>query len=413
MTTGNAFYTVSGLTLLLKTIIDEVPALHRIWVRGEVTNFTHHASGHMYFTLKDAGARLRCVMFRGQNRELRFHPQEGLEILAYGSLSVYERNGDYQLYVEALEPAGLGSQHLAFAQLRERLAKEGLFDAARKRPLPPFPRRIALVTSPSGAAVRDMIEILRQRRPGLDILIVPALVQGQDASASIAAGLAQASGLDGIDLVIVGRGGGSPEELWPFNEECVARAIANCRHPVISAVGHEVDVTIADLVADRRAATPSAAAEMAVPDSRESLRAVEGFRRRLTAAGRRQLALERAALARLSASPVLIRPERLLAGPRQALDEARGELARASRLGLSVARERLGLRAAALDSLSPLATLSRGYAICRREDGGIIHHAGLVELGARVEVLLRYGRLRCEVREREEPDDRGDCQEDL
>ncbi len=397
------YFTVSGLTLLVKTVIDDAKALHGIWVRGEVSNFTHHSSGHMYFTLKDAGSRLRCVMFRGQNWNLRFRPTDGLEVLALGSLGVYERNGDYQFYVEALEPAGLGSLHLAFIQLRERLAAEGLFDRSRKRPLPSFPRRIALVTSPTGAAVQDMIKILRQRRPGLDILVIPVLVQGTEAAPSIAEGLRIASGLDGFDLVIVGRGGGSPEELWPFNEELVARAIVACRHPVISAVGHEVDVTIADFAADARAATPSAAAEMAVPDGRLILREVQSLARRLAAAERRKLALERNRMARAVASPALVRPGRLLAGPRQDLDEAWQRLGRAWRDRVSAARERLGRSAGRLDAMSPLAILGRGYSVCLLPDGQAIRSSEEIEVGEEVQVLLHRGRLHCLVRRKEEP----------
>lgn len=397
------YFTVSGLTLLVKTVVDDAAALHGIWVRGEVSNFTHHSSGHMYFSLKDAGARLRCVMFRGQNRSLRFRPADGLEVLALGSLGVYERNGDYQFYVEALEPAGLGSLHLAFIQLREKLAAEGLFDRSRKRPLPSFPRRIALVTSPTGAAVQDMIKILRQRQPGLDMLVIPVLVQGAEAAPSIAEGLRIASGLDGLDLVIVGRGGGAPEELWPFNEELVARAIVACRHPVISAVGHEVDVTIADFAADARAATPSAAAEMAVPDGRLMLREVQSFARRLAAAERRKLALERNRMARASASPALVKPGRLLAGPRQDLDEARQRLGRAWRDHVVTRRERLARSTGRLDSMSPLATLGRGYSVCLLPDGRAVRSSEETEVGEEVRVLLHRGRLHCLVRRKEDP----------
>ena len=357
----------------------------------------------MYFSLKDAGARLRCVMFRGQNRSLRFRPADGLEVLALGSLGVYERNGDYQFYVEALEPAGLGSLHLAFIQLREKLAAEGLFDRSRKRPLPSFPRRIALVTSPTGAAVQDMIKILRQRQPGLDMLVIPVLVQGAEAAPSIAEGLRIASGLDGLDLVIVGRGGGAPEELWPFNEELVARAIVACRHPVISAVGHEVDVTIADFAADARAATPSAAAEMAVPDGRLMLREVQSFARRLAAAERRKLALERNRMARASASPALVKPGRLLAGPRQDLDEARQRLGRAWRDHVVTRRERLARSTGRLDSMSPLATLGRGYSVCLLPDGRAVRSSEETEVGEEVRVLLHRGRLHCLVRRKEDP----------
>lgn len=406
-------FTVSGLTMLIRNTLSEARALHGIWVRGELAGFTHHSSGHMYFTLKDAGARLRCVMFRQNNRSLRFRPVDGLEVLVFGSIDVYERGGEYQLYAEIIEPAGYGAYYLAFVQLRERLAREGLFDPARKRPLPRFPARIALVTSPTGAAVRDMIKILRQRQPSLDILVIPCLVQGPEAAASIAAGLAAASRLEDVDLVIVGRGGGSPEELQPFNEEAVARAIAACRHPVISAVGHEIDVTIADLAADARAATPSAAAEMAVADGRIIRRNLIGLALRLVSAQRRRLAVERARLARFSASSVLLKPGRFLAGPRQRLDGARQELERAERRILERGRRDLAALAARMEAISPLATLGRGYAICLAPSGRIVRSARDVKVDDEVQVVLAYGRLDCLVRRKEEPDGRRDHQEDF
>lgn len=396
------FFTVSELTFLIKRVIEGVPMLRGIWVRGEISSFSHPTSGHMYFFLKDAGARLRCVMFRGQNWSLRFRPADGLEVFAFGSVGVYERNGEYQFYVEALEPAGLGSLYLAFLQLKERLGREGLFDPARKRPLPRFPRRIALVTSPTGAAVRDMIKILRQRQPGIDILVVPCLVQGPEAAESIAAALEAVSYLDGVDLVIVGRGGGSPEELWPFNEELVARAIVACRHPVISAVGHEIDVTIADFAADARAPTPTAAAEMAVPDGRLLRADLSDLARRLAAAMRRRLALERANVARLSSRPALARPERLLAGPRQRLDEAHQSLVTAGRRRLGDLRSELVRLAGKLEAVSPLATLARGYAVCLSAEGRVVREAAAVGLGEEVRVLLARGRLHCLVRGKEE-----------
>jgi len=262
-----------------------------------------------------------------------------------------------------------------------------------------------LVTSPTGAAVRDLIGILRQRQPGLDILVIPALVQGRDAAPSIVAGLAAASNRADIDLVIVGRGGGSPEELWPFNEESVARAIAACRHPVISAVGHEIDFTIADFVADARAATPTAAAEMAVPDGRLMVRDLAVQERRLLAAQRRRLALERSAVARLCASPALLKPERLLSIARQRLDESWQDLVRGGHTGLAGARAKFSSCLGRLDSLSPLATLSRGYSICRLPDGRVVRDAGAVEHGDTVAILLHRGQLQCLVQQKEGSDD--------
>ena len=280
-------YSVTELTRYLASLITGDPVLQGVWVRGEISNFTRHTSGHMYFTLKDDAARIRAVMFRGQNRTLRFTPENGMLVLAFGSVGVYERNGDYQIYVEMLEPVGQGSLNLAFEQLKEKLGKEGLFAPERKRPLPRLPQKVALITSPTGAAVRDLINILRRRRPNLDILLIPALVQGEEAPESLVAALGTAGQISDLDLVIIGRGGGSLEELWAFNDERVARAIAASSHPVISAVGHETDFTIADFVADLRAPTPSAAAELAVPDQNELTRDVLALRERLSRAARR------------------------------------------------------------------------------------------------------------------------------
>ena len=401
MTVNLDCYTVSGLNMLIKSIIGGVPVLRGIWVRGELSGFVHHSSGHMYFTLKDAQSRLKCVMFHKANRTVRFHPEDGLEVLAFGTVDVYERGGEYQLYVEMLEPAGFGALYLAFIQLRDRLAREGLFDPARKRPLPPYPTKIALITSPTGAAVRDMIKILRQRQPALSILVIPALVQGKEAAPSLVAAL-EAASRQNVDLVILGRGGGSPEELWPFNEEMVARAIVACRHPVISAVGHETDVTIADFAADARAATPSAAAEMAVPDSMALRRNLAGLSYRLLAAARRKLTLERSRLARLAASAALAGPGRLLSGPRQRLDGARQELEKAGRRALAYARRDLLSVTARLDAVSPLATLSRGYAVCLTAGGRILRSASDVEPEDMVRVVLHRGRLVCRVQQKEE-----------
>ncbi|HXG04019.1 MAG TPA: exodeoxyribonuclease VII large subunit, partial [Candidatus Binatia bacterium] len=255
-----AVLTVTQLTEQLRRTVEErFPA---VWVEGEISNFRLYGSGHAYFTLKDEGAQLRAVMFRTRTRRLRFEPTDGLHVLAFGALEVYPQRGEYQLVVELLEPRGVGALQLAFEQLKQRLGAEGLFDAGRKRPLPRFPRRIGLVTSPDGAALRDMLRIIGRRFAGLSIVLAPCRVQGEGAAEEIAQGLADLNRLGGVDVIIVGRGGGSLEDLWAFNEEVVARAIAASKVPVISAVGHEVDVTIADFVADVRAPTPSAAAEM-------------------------------------------------------------------------------------------------------------------------------------------------------
>src|SRR5712691_8736350 len=274
-----AVFTVSQLTERLRAVVEEqFPA---VWVEGEISNFRVFGSGHAYFTLKDEAAQVRGVLFRTRVRRLRFEPGDGQHVLAFGSLEVYAQRGEYQLVVELLEPRGLGALQLAFEQLKQRLGAEGLFETARKRPLPPFPRKIGVVTSPSGAAIRDILRIIGRRFAGLHIVLAPCRVQGEGAAEEIAQGIVGLNRLGGVDVIIAGRGGGSLEDLWAFNEEVVARAIAGSKIPVISAVGHEVDVTIADFVADLRAPTPSAAAELVVREKQAIVDGLADLRHRL------------------------------------------------------------------------------------------------------------------------------------
>src|SRR5499425_3325488 len=287
MSTARAVLSISELTRRLQETLEErFPA---VWVEGEISNFRLYGSGHAYFTLKDDAAQLRTVLFRNRMRRIRFEPGDGLHVLAFGSLEVYAQRGEYQFVVELLEPRGLGALQLAFEQLKARLGAEGLFAESRKRPLPRFPRRIGIVTSPSGAAVRDMLRVIGRRFAGLSIVIAPARVQGDGAAREIAAAIADLNALGDVDVIIVGRGGGSLEDLWAFNEEVVAREIAGSKIPVISAVGHEVDVTIADFVADVRAPTPSAAAELVVREKQALAETVAELGERLRRAVMRRL----------------------------------------------------------------------------------------------------------------------------
>ena len=274
-------YSVRELTAMVKERLTSDPRLAGVAVLGEISNFKHHSSGHMYFTLKDEHSRLRCVMFRRENMRLRFRPADGQAVIAKGDVSVYEAAGDYQLYVREMVPAGHGELALAFEQLKQKLAAEGLFDEERKRPLPVLPRRIGVVTSPEGAALRDIISVTRRRFPNMPILLAPAVVQGEEGPDSVVRAIRLMNEHGGVDVLIVGRGGGSLEDLWTFNDERVARAIAASRSPVIAAVGHETDFTIADFVADKRAPTPSAAAEMGVPYKRALLAHIQGKYERL------------------------------------------------------------------------------------------------------------------------------------
>ncbi|MDI6906771.1 MAG: exodeoxyribonuclease VII large subunit [Thermoanaerobacterales bacterium] len=390
---------VSELTAYLKERLEGDPFLANVWVRGEVCNCHYHSSGHVYFALREKGALLRAVMFRSRAGRHSFRLQNGLAVVARGAIGLYERDGQYQLYVEEVEPEGVGAYYAALEQLKARLQAEGLFDERRKRPLPALPLRIGLVTSPVGAAVRDVITIAAKRWPLAEIVLAPVSVQGDSAPYEIARGIRMLNGVDGIDVIVVGRGGGAPEELWAFNTEMVARAIFHSRVPVVSAVGHEKDVTIADLVADRRAATPSAAAELLCPDRMDVARYLTGLAHRLARAVNARLDRGQHRLSALLRSRALARPVETVCGQRhRAVDLLAVRLRRGAEAVISRRSADLGQAAARLDPLSPLATLARGYSICRREaDGAILRDAAMVGVGEKVGVLLHSGRLRCTV----------------
>ncbi|HHV55484.1 MAG TPA: exodeoxyribonuclease VII large subunit [Firmicutes bacterium] len=392
---GEEILTVSQLTAEIKARLEGYPRFRFLWVRGEISNFKRHSSGHLYFTLKDQGAAVRCVMFRSAASGLSFVPASGLEVIAAGSLKVYEAGGEYELVVEALVPAGVGQWFIRFEELKRKLAAEGLFAAERKRPLPFFPRRVGVVTSPTGAAIRDIIKVLSRRAPGIEVLISPCLVQGEGAPASIIRALQRLLPFR-PEVVIVGRGGGSVEDLQAFNDEELARAIAAYPYPVVSAVGHEIDFTIADFVADQRAPTPSAAAEMVVPDRRELRHRVQGYARRLELGARRFVDIRRLRVERLLSRPVWRRPLDLIHERRRRVDDVwtRAEAAVAERL--AEGRERLALLAGRLEGLNPLAVLARGYAVCERAgDGRLVARAGQVTAGDELRVRFVDGAVEC------------------
>jgi exodeoxyribonuclease VII large subunit len=396
-------YTVSQVTFFLKNLIEKEPELQSLWISGEISNFTLHSSGHMYFTLKDQSSRLRCVMFRGENKWLKFQPHDGLEVIVFGRIAIYPKNGEYQLYVELMEAAGLGSLYLAFEQLKNRLAEEGLFDPAKKRPLPKLPRKIGVITSPTGAAVQDIIRILHRRHPRVDILLIPAQVQGETAPESLIEAINLAGRLTKLDLLIIGRGGGSAEELWAFNNEGVARAMAACPIPTISAVGHESDFTIADLVADLRAPTPSGAAELAVPEVKEIRKKINMMMDNLKSSCLRLIERKQAQIFRLKTHPALTQPERLLLSRRQQVDEAKEELIRLINRLFEEKRKTLLVEMGKLDALSPLSTLARGYSICWKDkDGAFLRDAREINPGEKVTVVLNHGQLLCTVEETRE-----------
>lgn len=374
-------WSVSELTSQIKDLLEG--QFQSVWVGGEISNFSRPQSGHCYFTLKDDRAQIRAVLWRTAALRLRFEPEDGLEVVCQGDLDVYAPRGSYQLVVRQIEPKGIGALELALRKLRERLAAEGLFDPARKRPLPKFPRRVAFVTSPTGAAVRDFLEVLRRRWKGVDVLVVPTRVQGEGASREIAAAIALVNSLSGpIDCLVVGRGGGSLEDLWAFNEEPVVRAIHASRIPVVSAVGHEIDVTLADLAADVRALTPSEAAELVVPDADEINAALRRQQQRLLAALRRREAVCRTRLDWLAARRAFRKPFDRVHDLARRLDELSSRSGRATRQRVAAARRQLDGAVARLESLSPLGVLGRGYSLTQRlSDGVLVRDAALLAPG--------------------------------
>ena len=393
-------YTVSQLNGYVKGLMESDQFLQGLLIRGEISNYKRYPSGHHYFSLKDTGGSIRCVMFRGDAGRLRFVPENGMSVTAFGRVSVFPRDGQYQLYCSEMFAAGQGDLNTAFEQLKEKLDKEGLFDRERKRPLPRFPQKIALVTSPAGAAVRDMIRILRARWPMTQVLVLPVRVQGETAAGEIAAAIHYANNRADIDLIIAGRGGGSREDLWAFNEEVVARAIAVSNIPVISAVGHEPDVTISDYVADLRASTPSNGAELAVPDQAEQRQLLRQRQERLVRALQGQLIAGKKRLDRLKEARVLRDMKAPIEERQMMLDAQYRRLSAAYEGRLSREQRRFARLCAELDAMSPLKVLGRGYSIVQK-DGRTVTSHGQVEPGDQLNVQLSEGRLLCRVLEKE------------
>jgi exodeoxyribonuclease VII large subunit len=395
--------TVAELTREIKGVLEE--GFPEVWVSGQISGYKPQGqSGHVYFRLKDEEAILPAVIWRSTVARLKFEPHDGLEVIACGRIEVYPPHGKYQIIIQALQPKGLGALELAFRQLCEKLSKLGYFETGRKRPLPRFPRRAALVTSPSGAAIRDMLKILSNRWPALEIWICPVPVQGDGAGAEIASMIRLLNRLhcDGdttIDVMIVGRGGGSLEDLWAFNEECLAQAIFESRIPVVSAVGHEIDVTIADYVADCRAATPTQAATLIVPDRQEILAGLQALHTRCRDLTSTRLAFARRCLDELGNSRVLRFPLERIRQHEQRLDEWADRLGRIQRQRLERSRERVQSYAARLETLSPLNVLGRGYSLTRKENQEIVRSADQVRTGDRVVTLIHNGRITSRVEE--------------
>jgi exodeoxyribonuclease VII large subunit len=403
---GVKICTVSELTGQIKSLLEGEFA--SVWVSGEVSNLSRPRSGHLYFSLKDTQAQLRSVIWRGIALRLRFELKDGLEVFARGRVTVYEPRGDYQFIIEEIQPKGLGALELALRQLREKLFALGYFDPKRKKRLPRIPRRIALVTSPTGAAVRDMLEILGRRWPAAEVWVCPVAVQGEGAGQDIAAMIRRLNTLQpSVDVLIVGRGGGTLEDLWPFNEEVVAQAIFDSRIPVVSAVGHEVDLTISDLVADRRALTPSEGAEIVVPNREEMLEQFFGSETRL-----KELLLYRLDAARqrwqaLAQHRAFRLPLERVHESERRVDDWADRLHRAALRRVQHGRREVEALAGQLEGLSPLNVLARGYSLTRREkDGSLVKNPEQVEAGERIETLLQQGRIISRVEEHHAPGER-------
>ena len=446
------YLTVQALTKYIKRKFDRDPHLSNLFVRGEISNFKRHSSGHMYFTLKDEKARILSVMFSSNNQSLKFRPENGMNVLIRGDISVYESGGQYQIYVKEMQPDGIGELYLAYEQLKEKLEKAGYFDQSRKRMIPKFPKRIAVVTSPTGAAIRDIITTIKRRYPIGEILVFPALVQGEQAAGSIADAMSKVNDLGNIDVLIIGRGGGSIEELWAFNEEIVANAIVDSRVPVISAVGHETDFTIADFVADLRAPTPTAAGELAVPHIDDLLERIMNRKLRLIKSFKTKLQSDRSRLNGLMKSYALRNPRNLYQQKVETVDRLTDQLQKNISLHVKQNRDQLnGLHSrlqrvhpsqlitiqhervlfmqtrlekqfkqvlkeknhrfssalSTLHALSPLKIMDRGYSLVYQGEGQLIKSSQQVKTGDRLEINVRDGKIQCEVESVEEREENG------
>lgn len=389
--------TVSQLNFYIKSLLDESPALREIYITGEISNLTdHYRSGHIYLSLKDDKALVRAVMFAGNARHLRFKPEEGMKVIARGRVSVYEATGQYQLYIEDMQPDGIGALNLAYEQLKKKLSDEGLFSEDIKKPIPAYPKRIGVITSPTGAAVQDILNILGRRYPIAEVVFCPVLVQGENASAQLIDAIERFNKANAADVIIIGRGGGSIEDLWAFNDEKLARAIAKSDIPVISAVGHETDFTICDFVADLRAPTPSAAAELATPNMTELLSYFKSVKDSLPAIMQRRIDFEKQELDNLASSKVLLSPKGFINIRKNELDMLSADMIKAFKAILSENQREFVALSAKLDALSPLSVLSRGYSIVQNKNK-VIKSAKELNIGQNIMVKLSDGKAECEV----------------
>ncbi len=391
--------TVTQVNLYIKQILSRDDILNNILVKGELSNFKAHSSGHMYMSLKDETGVMRAVMFRSAAARLKFKPANGMKVIARGRIGVYERDGQYQLYIEHMEQDGIGDLHIAFEKLKQKLDAEGLFSPSHKKPLPKYPKRIGVVTAPTGAAIRDILNILSRRFSYSDVVLYPVLVQGESSAGSIVEAINYFNETDSADVLIVGRGGGSIEDLWSFNEECVARAIFNSHIPIVSAVGHEIDFTISDFVADLRAPTPSAAAELVVPSQTELREKFNNVYSRLYTCANRVVERNRLKLKVQSDSSVLKNPMGMLDDNRIYLDTLYKSFENAYKNIINQKRQQLALDASKLEGLSPLSSLSRGFSVTKDSAGRVVKSVSQLKSGDSINVLLNDGSINATVDE--------------
>ncbi|HBR02852.1 MAG TPA: exodeoxyribonuclease VII large subunit [Ruminiclostridium sp.] len=389
----NKCLSVSELTAYIKQLVDNDMLLSYLWVAGEISNFKNHSSGHMYFSLKDDGAVIRCVMFRTQNSRLKFRPEEGMRVLVRGYVSIYAVGGAYQLYVDEMQPDGTGALYMAFEQLKLKLEKQGLFEAGKKKGIPVLPKAIGVITSPTGAVIRDITQILNRRYPNARVVIYGSAVQGAEAPAQLIRGIRCFNAMKNVEVIILARGGGSLEDLWPFNDENLALAIVESEIPVISAVGHETDYSIADFAADLRAPTPSAAAEMVMPEKKVLKEGLRNLEKRLSISLNNRLRREREKLVRLENARSLQRPLEMVDRKRQHLDVLERNLIQQNQIGLDRVKSVLREAAGRLNALSPLTVLSRGYAVAQTEEGALIRSSRALKPGDKLILTVSDGKF--------------------
>ena len=394
MTVPQKSFSVSELTSKIKNLLE--PEFSAVSVKGEISNFKHHTSGHMYFTLKDKTAELRCVMFRGMNRNIQFKPEDGMDVLLQGKVTVYEMRGQYQLIVETMEPAGIGTLFLAFEALKKQLQSEGLFELSIKKPLPKYPRKIGIVTSQSGAAISDMVNIFQRRAPYIELMLRPAVVQGEEAARDIVNGIKQLDRIKSIDIIIIGRGGGSIEDLWPFNDELLARAISRCKTPIISAVGHETDVTISDMVSDVRAPTPSAAAEISAPSFSELNKIISNNLDQLYNLIDLQLKLQWQSLDRLSDRHEFQRPNTIIERHREVEKKLGHRLSLSLKHIISIKKTNIEGLVKEINALNPVYVLERGYSIAFKREGQIVRREDDLKVGESFVLKTGKGKMEAE-----------------